>query len=110
VGGGTSADRDEFVTVLNVSIEDPVTFSVTGLANGQRLAINGLQDLELAPGGRMAIRVGSHTEREDLPLLLESDGPIVAERGLYRVGGQGLSQAMGIPLAEDIVVPDPVNG
>jgi hypothetical protein len=109
-GGGTSAERDEFVTLLNESIDDPVVFSVIALANGQTLAIQGLQDVELAPGGRVSIRLGDHVGREDLPLVVSADGPIVAERGLYRVGGGGMSQAMGIPLADDTVVPDPLDG
>jgi hypothetical protein len=109
-GGGTSPERDEFLTVLNESLDEPVTIRVTGLANGQLLAIQGLRDVEVAPGGRVSIRLGDHVEREDLPLVVTADGPIVAERGLYRVGGDGISQSMGIPLGADIVVPDPIEG
>jgi hypothetical protein len=109
-GGGTSAERDEFLTVLNESLDEPVTFRVVALANGQLLSIEGLQDVEVAPGGRVAIRLGDHVEREDLPLVVTADGPIVAERGLYRVGGDGLSQAIGIPLGEDVHIPEPLAG
>jgi hypothetical protein len=109
-GGGTSAERDEFLTVLNESLDEPVTFRVVALANGQLLSIEGLQDVEVAPGGRVAIRLGDHVEREDLPLVVTADGPIVAERGLYRVGGDGLSQAIGIPLGEDVRIPEPLEG
>ncbi len=42
--------------------------------------------------------------------MVEADGPIVVERGLYRVDGRGISQSMGIPVAVDVVVPDPVDG
>jgi hypothetical protein len=110
-GGGTSAERDEYVTLFNTSSTATVTFSVSGLAGGQQLAIEGLQDLRLVPGGRTVIRLGDHVQREDLALLITADGAVVAERGLYRVGGDGLSQAIGIPLADDhIVVPDALNG
>ncbi|HJR24142.1 MAG TPA: DUF5719 family protein, partial [Acidimicrobiales bacterium] len=109
-GGGVSDDRDEFVTILNASIDEPVTYSVIALANGQELAIQGLQDLELAPGARVAIRLADHVEREDLPLVVIASRAIVVERGLYRVGGDGISQSMGIPLASDVVVPSPVEG
>ncbi len=109
-GGGTSAERDEFLTLLNVSIDEPVTYSVIALANGQELAIQGLQDRTLEPGARASIRVGDHVQREDLPLVVIASRAIVAERGLYRVGGDGLSHAMGIPLGSDIVVPDPIEG
>jgi hypothetical protein len=109
-GGGTSAERDEFVTVLNPSLDDPVRLRITGLANGQLLPVEGLQDVEVPAGGRVALRLGEHVEREDLPLVVTADGPVVAERGLYRVGGRGLSQAIGIPLGADTFVPDPIAG
>ncbi|MDP1819868.1 MAG: DUF5719 family protein [Acidimicrobiales bacterium] len=109
-GGGPSPARDEFITLLNVSIGDPVTFSITGLASGQLLAVQGLQDVDLPAGGRVSIRLGDHVEREDLPIVVTADGAVVAERGLYRVGGDGLSHSMGIPLGADTVVPDPVDG
>jgi hypothetical protein len=104
-GGGTSAERDEFVTLLNASDTDRVTFSITSPTAGQDLAIQGLQDLELEPGARTSIRIGDHSLREDLPLLIRASGPIVVERGLYRVGGDGISQAIGIPSDEGAEAP-----
>jgi hypothetical protein len=104
-GGGTSAERDEFITLLNASDSKAVTFSVVSPTGGQILAIEGLQDLKLEPGARMSIRLGTHTLRDDLALQVTPDGPIVAERGLYRVGGDGISQSMGIPLASRATVP-----
>jgi hypothetical protein len=109
-GGGVSDDRDEFVTILNASIGESVTYSVLALANGQELAIQGLQDIELAPGARVSIRLADHVEREELPLVVIATRAIVVERGLYRVGGDGMSQSMGIPLASDVVVPSPIEG
>jgi hypothetical protein len=99
-GGGPTESRDEYLVLLNESIEDPVTFSVTGFSAGQTIE----------PGARVVIRLGDKIERDDLPVVITADGPIVAERGLYRIGGGGISQAIGIPLAEHLVVPDPVNG
>jgi hypothetical protein len=107
-GGGTSSERDEFITILNLS-DTTVTFDVIGLASGQTLAISGLQGLELEPLMRVSLRIGDHVVRDDLPIVVSADGPVVAERGLYRVGGRGLSQAIGIPLDEDIFIPDPIN-
>jgi hypothetical protein len=104
-GGGTSAERDEFLTLLNTSDTEAVTYSVTSPTAGQDLAIEGLQELTLEPGARISIRLGAHVLREDLPLLVEASGPIVAERGLYRVGGDGMSQSIGIPAAGDAAVP-----
>jgi hypothetical protein len=105
-GGGTSAERDEWITLFNESDDHKVTFSVTAMAGGQELAVQDLQGVEVAPGGRITIRIGNRILREDLPLMVTADGPIVAERGLYRGGGgKGLSQSMGIPLAVKTVVP-----
>ena len=55
------------------------------------------------------IRLGDKIERDDLPVVITATGPIVAERGLYRIGGGGISQAIGIPLAEHLLIPDPIN-
>lgn len=108
-GGGPTESRDEYLVLVNASIEDPVTFSVTGFSGGQTIAIQDLQGQTIAPGARVVIRLGDKIERENLPVVVTSDGPIVAERGLYRIGGGGISQAMGIPLAEDLLLFDPVD-
>ncbi len=108
-GGGISAERDEFLTLLNLSNDEAVTFSVTALADGQTLAVQGLQDVVLEPGARLSIQLSDHAERPDLPILLRADGPVVVERGLYRVNGRGISHSMGIPLAVDVLIPDPLG-
>lgn len=108
-GGGPTEERDEYLVLLNLGGAD-VTYSVTGFSAGQTLAIQDLQQLTLPAGGRVVIRLGDHIARADLPVVVTADGPIVAERGLYRVGGGGISLAIGIPLAKDIVVPDPLAG
>ncbi len=109
-GGGPTEARDEYLVVLNESVDEAVTFSVTGFSNGQTIAIQDLQGQTIEPGARVVIRLGDKLEREDLSVLVDASGPIVVERGLYRIGGGGISQAMGIPLAVGIVVPDPVAG
>jgi hypothetical protein len=109
-GGGPTESRDEYLVLLNESIAAPVTFSVTGFRGGQTIAIQGLQGLTIEPGARVVIRLGDHAEHDNLPVVIAADGPIVAERGLYRIGGGGISQSMGIPLAEGLVVPDPLDG
>jgi hypothetical protein len=108
-GGGPTDERDEYLVLLNLD-DRAVTYSVTGFSAGQTLAIQGLQQLTVPEGGRVVIRLGDHIARADLPVVVTADGPIVAERGLYRVGGGGISMAIGIPLAQDIVVPDPLTG
>ena len=109
-GGIIKGERDEVLTLFNGSIDEIATFSVIALADGQPLALPDLQDREIPPGGRISIRLSEHVDRERLALMVQADGSIVAERGLYRVNGRGISQSIGIPLAVDVVVPDPVNG
>lgn len=109
VGGGPTASRDEYLVLLNPSIDQAVTFSVTGFSSGQTIAVQDLQGQTIEPGSRVVIRLGDKIEREDLPVVISADGPIVAERGLYRIGGRGIAQAIGIPLAEHLFVPDPVD-
>lgn len=109
-GGGVSDERDEYLTLFNASTDDIARFSVTALADGQIVAVQDLQNLEIPAGGRRVIRLSDHSAQEALPLLVEADGPIVVERGLYRVAGRGISQSMGIPLAVDVVIPDPLDG
>lgn len=95
--GETSGNTDEYVVVHNPSAED-VTVSITALAGGQVLAIDGLQDVELGPGGRIALRIGEHIERSPLPLLVEASADVVVERDLYRVDAPGVTAVIGIPL------------
>jgi len=109
-GGPVKAQRDEYLVLFNVNDTDPVGFRVTGFSKGQTIAIQGLQDGSIPAGGRVVIRLGDHIDREDLPVIITADGPIVAERGLYRIGGDGMAQAIGIPLDRAIVIPDPTAG
>lgn len=107
-GGGTSDERDQFLTLFNLS-DEVVTVDVVSPTGGQILPIGGLQGQTVQPGGRLSIRLGDHVRREDLPLIVRAEGPIVAERSIFRVGGTGISQAIGIPLDDDITIPDPIN-
>lgn len=95
--GEVSGNTDEWIVVHNPNPEK-VTLSVTALTGGQVLAIEGLQDLDVAPGGRLALRLGDHIQRSPLPLLVEANGDVVVERDLYRVGSTGITAIVGIPL------------
>ncbi|MBW3614750.1 MAG: hypothetical protein KY439_05495 [Actinobacteria bacterium] len=95
-GGATDA-LDEWVIVLNPGTV-AATVSIQGLAAGQLLPVEGLQELAVAPGRRVAVRLTNHVKREDLALLVRSTAPVVVERGLYRVGAPGLALSSGIPL------------
>lgn len=96
--GGTGADLDEWVVVQNLGGGE-ATLSVTGLA-GQRLAIEGLEAVKVGVGRRVALRIGDHIKRGDLPLLVTSDQQVVLVRSLYRIGKPGISLGPGIALLE----------
>lgn len=108
--GGPTEERDEVLVLFNESNDEEVTFDVTGFRGGQTIAIQNLQGLTIPAGGRKVIRLGDHIENDVLSVAITASGPVVAERGLHRIGGLGISQAIGIPFAEGLVVPDPLEG
>jgi hypothetical protein len=89
---------DEWVVVQNPT-GHPITFSVTALAGGQRVAVDGLQDVEVAAGERKAVRLGDHIKRADLPVVVDATAPVVVERDMYPAKGLTLIMGIGIPLA-----------
>lgn len=103
--GRADATVAEFVSVLNPSPDRAVRVSFTALAQGQDLAIDGLRDVEVRPGGRIVVDLGAHVNRADLPLVVDADGPVAAERGLYRADRAGIALAAGIPLPEGTEEP-----
>ncbi len=109
-GGAATEEVDEWLVILNESADAPARVSVQALAQGQFIDVQDLQDLVIAPSGRVALRIGDHIERGDLALLVTADTPVVVERGLYRVGTRGMANSFGVPLADGIVVPAPQAG
>jgi hypothetical protein len=105
--GRADATTAEWLILVNPSPDSLVRFSVTALAKGQPIPIDGLQQVEIRPGGRIAVEVGPHLSRPDLPLVVDGDGPLVVERGLYGVGRPGISLAVGIPLSSGLAVRPP---
>jgi hypothetical protein len=96
--GAATDTLDEWVSVVNPTTS-PVRVSVTALASGQPLAVEGLQDVAIAAGRRATFRLTDHVRRDELALLVESvGGGVVVERAIYAVGSPGLSLTAGIPL------------
>jgi hypothetical protein len=88
---------DEWVVVQNPG-RNPVDVSITALVAGQRLPVEGLQDLQLTGGQRAGFRLGDHIKRPELPLTVQASGPVAVERDLYRAKGLGTAMSMGIPV------------
>lgn len=96
--GAANTHIDEWLTIMNPTPED-VTVSVRALVAGRRVDLEDLQDVEIAAGRRRTFRVTDHIgNRGDLAVLVAATGPVVVERGIYRVGRHGFSRTMGIPL------------
>lgn len=96
--GGTSSTSDEWLTVQNTDATKTVKFTVTVLAQGQTLDVDGLAGVEVPAGGRMAVRLTDHVSRPDLPLVVTATGPVAVERGLYLGDRPGVAVSAGIPL------------
>lgn len=95
--GEASGNTDEWVVVQNPTADD-LRVSVAALAGGRVIDVEGLQDLPIGAGGRVALRIGDHIQRSPLPLLVTATGDVVVERDLYRVGSTGITTIIGIPL------------
>jgi hypothetical protein len=94
--GEANVDTDEWIVVHNPGAHR-VQVSVYALANGQRLPIEGLQDLPVGPAGRVALRLGDHIVRILLPVVVEATGDVAVERDAYAVGRTGVSTIIGVP-------------
>jgi hypothetical protein len=110
VAGGVNEERSEYATVLNARTDQPVNVSISRLAGGRLEPIPDLQDVPVAPGARLSVRLRAYVDADVAPLVVTATGPVVVERGLYRFRGRGISFAMGIPVAEDVFVFDPLDG
>jgi hypothetical protein len=107
--GGPTDQIDQRLTIVNLGGDAIATVTVTGLADGQPLAIADLQDLEVQPSGRTSVRLGdSGLTRAALPLLITSSEPIVVERALFTVDGLGASTTIAIPVGGTTLVPEPI--
>jgi hypothetical protein len=95
--GAADDTWDEWIVVQNPG-NAAVDFSVSALADGQRVAIEGLQDLRLEAGQRRAVRLGEHIKRSDLPVTVEASAPVAVERDLYRAKGLAMMMVIGTPI------------
>ena len=95
----------EYVFIVNPDPDTIARVHITALAQGNAVPIDGLQDVEVAPGGRITVQLAQHVSSGDLPVLVEADRPVFVERGLYAGKGKGISLAAGIPIAESVTLP-----
>jgi hypothetical protein len=94
---GSADERfDEWIVLSNPGAER-AAFRIAVLAGGLLLVPEGLGDLRLAPGGRASYRLGDALKRTDLPVVVESDQPIEAARGLFQENALTLSAGIPFP-------------
>jgi hypothetical protein len=97
-GGSANARSDEWVILYNPG-DNPVTFTVTGLAGAATAPLAGLHAVVVAPGAREAVRINDHAATLDAPLEVQASGPVLVERDLYGMSRQnGYAMAPGVPL------------
>ena len=101
-GAAVTGTSDVTLVVFNPS-SAATHVSVTALAQGQPLALDGLQNVEVPAGGRLALDLAPHVNRPDVPLLVTTTSPTAIERGY--VNTTGTSFASGMPLPETASVP-----
>jgi len=104
-GRAVANETAEFLIVVNPSLESIAHLRFSALAGGQLFAIDGLQDVEVPPGGRINLQLAQHISRDVLPVLVEADRPVVVERGMYAGKGKGISLAAGIPIPDAAALP-----
>jgi hypothetical protein len=95
--GAATATADQWVVVHNPGGAE-ARLSISALADGQVLAIEGLQDQVIPSGARRAYRVGERIQRDALSLVVRSNVAVVAERMVFAVGVPGIADSLGIPL------------
>ncbi|MDQ1437917.1 MAG: hypothetical protein QOK43_1546 [Acidimicrobiaceae bacterium] len=93
--GGASETMDEWVVVYNPG-ERPATVSVGALADGQTVAIEGLQGVVVPAGRRVALRLADHIKRNPMSVVVQSSRDVVVERALF--GAPALASTIGVPL------------
>lgn len=91
--GSATETSDEWVIVFNSSAA-AARVSLVGMASGQRIAIEGLQNVEVPAGRRVAFRVTDHIKRESLPLVVEATRAVYVERAIFG----SLDSTIGVPL------------
>ena len=100
--GQADSGVEEFLALSNPE-STAARFSVAVLGDGGRRELPKLQDLELAPGGRMVLRVLEYipAPAPALSLVVTGTRPLVVERLLLSQGGAlGMSITPGIPLRD----------
>ena len=97
-----------YLVAYNPDRDRPATVSVTGYAEGEPVVDERRQGLEVAPGGRRAIRLDGDLAEPGLAYVVESEGPVIVERvvdgadGTTQVATPGVVGGDGTIAVEDV--------
>jgi hypothetical protein len=98
-GGATDA-IEEWIVLHNPG-RSTARVSIVAITGAHRVALEGLDSVELPAGQRRALRLLDYVApRPDLPLAVDASRPIVVERVISRVGRTGVSQSIAIRVAD----------
>jgi hypothetical protein len=97
---------DVSVAIFNPSPDQVARVSVNALANGQLVPIDGAQNVEVPPAGRVMLDLGQTVTSAELTVIAETTLPTAVERS-YVVNG-GISLAAGMPMSGTASVPSRV--
>jgi len=100
LAAGESDDTVEELVVVQNPGPATAHVSLAVLNNGTKVTNDALTNLEVAPGGRRAVRLGDTVTLAGTPVLVSADQPVVVERLLDRLKGMGTSMTIGIPLRD----------
>ncbi|HLM65686.1 MAG TPA: DUF5719 family protein [Acidimicrobiales bacterium] len=101
---GSDDDAVAFLVAYNPDRDRPARVSATGYVDGEAVAPDELQDVEVPPGGRAELRFEGDLDTGDLAAVIDSDLPIVVERSLENADGGGQAVGPGI-LGDEEAVP-----
>ncbi|HEY8525503.1 MAG TPA: DUF5719 family protein [Acidimicrobiales bacterium] len=102
LGGGDRPGSS--LVAFNPDPERPARVSVTGLGQGAPIAAEGLQDVEVPPGGLRRLDLGDDVAGPDGAVRVVADAPVVVERLITTPGGLIQAMVPGLP-AGDAAVP-----
>ena len=103
-GGALSGTSDEVLIVYNPSSDNISHVSITALAQGQLVPVDGLQDVEVPPRGRVTLDLGSRINRSDLTVIAESS-QAGRDRAQLHGGGRVVLLARHPPVGDDVAAP-----
>lgn len=99
------------LVVFNPSAADSTRLTVEAVGDGRRSTAEGFGDIELGPGERRILDVGTEgLGVRGLMLVVDSEGPVVAEMRFGYSRGEDLSYLIAVPSSGTVATPSGTVG